>query len=167
MPLILNNHIPEVVMKVARYAIVASQFNQIITDALLNGALERFAELNIAEENVTVVKVPGAVEIPLTAQLLAKTNKYQAIICLGAVIRGDTSHYDYVCEQVSQGCQRVMLDYDIPVIFGVLTTENEAQAQERVGGKEGHKGKDAVDTAIAMVSVVDQITQSTNSIGYY
>jgi len=155
-------------MKSIKYAIVASEFNQVITDALLQGALERLTELNIQKDEITVIRVPGAVEIPLVAQLLAKQNKYHAIICLGAVIRGETTHYDYVCEQVSQGCQRVMLDYSLPVIFGVLTTEDEEQAQARVGGAHGHKGKDAVDAAIAMVNIVKQLTkQQEPSIGYY
>lgn len=155
-------------MKKIKYAIVASEFNQIITDALLHGALERLEELNVHKDDITVIRVPGAVEIPLVAQLLAKENKHQAIICLGAVIRGETTHYDYVCEQVSEGCQRVMLDYSIPVIFGVLTTENEEQAQDRVGGAHGHKGKDAVDAAITMVNIVNQLTTKQDvSIGYY
>ncbi len=140
-----------------KYAIVTSEFNQEITDALLQGALERFAEINIPANNITVVKVPGAVEIPFAAQLLAKKNQYAAIVCLGAVIRGETTHYDYVCEQVSQGCQRVMLDHEIPVIFGLLTTEDEQQARERVGGKHGHKGKDAVDTALVMVNLKENL----------
>ena len=136
------------------FAIVVSQFNQAICDALLTGALTRLQQANISEENITVVKVPGAVEIPLVAQLLAKKKKYQAIICLGAVIRGETSHYDYVCQQVSQGCQRVMLDFSLPVIFGILTTENEQQAEDRAGGKEGNKGADVADAALQMVEIV-------------
>lgn len=155
-------------MKETQFAIVVSEFNQNITDALLQGALDRFSELNINKDDVTVIKVPGAVEIPLVAQLLAKKNKHQAIICLGAVIRGETTHYDYVCEQVSQGCQRIMLDYNIPVIFGILTTENEEQAIARVGGQHGHKGKDAVDAALHMVKVVKDLTTHSNAaIGFY
>ncbi|MDI1352609.1 MAG: 6,7-dimethyl-8-ribityllumazine synthase, partial [bacterium] len=91
------------------------------------------------------------------AQLLAQKKEVEAIIALGAVIRGETTHYDYVCDQVSQGCQRVMLDYNIPVIFGVLTTENEAQALDRVGGLHGHKGRDAVDCAVMMHSIKKQL----------
>lgn len=144
-------------MKQWKCAIVVSQFNQSITDKLLAGTLQRFKELGFQETQLTVLTVPGAVEIPLTAQLLAKTKQYHSIICLSAIIRGETSHYDYVCEQVSQGCQRVMLDFDIPVIFGVLTTENFAQAEDRVGGKEGHKGMDAADTAVAMMRIMEQI----------
>lgn len=141
-------------MKENKIAIVVSRFNEAITEKLLQGALERLSELGVKEETLTVIKVPGAVEIPLTAQMLAKKNKHHAIICLGAVIRGETSHYDYVCQQVSYGCQRVMLDHTIPVIFGVLTTENEEQAEARVGGIHGHKGKEAVDAAMEMLEVV-------------
>lgn len=139
------------------YAIIISRFNEEITTKLLDGAIHRLVESGIASEQVRVISVPGAVEIPLIAALLAKQNKYAAIIALGAIIRGDTSHYDYVCDQVSQGCQRVMLDYEIPVIFGVLTTDNEEQAIERVGGKHGHKGMDAADTAIEMVGIVSHL----------
>lgn len=138
-------------------AIIVSRFNTSITEKLLQGAMERLKEAGVNDSNISVIHVPGAIEIPLTAQLMAKKKYYQAIICLGAVIRGDTSHYDYVCEQVSQGCQKVMLDYDIPVIFGVLTTENEEQAAARVGGAEGHKGKDAADAALEMVQIVNQL----------
>ncbi len=141
-------------------AIVVSQFNQSITDKLLSGALQRLNELGFQKNQVTVLTVPGAVEIPLTAQLLAKTKKYNSIICLGAIVRGETSHYDYVCQQVSQGCQRVMLDFNIPVIFGVLTTEDFAQAEDRVGGKEGHKGMEAADTAVAMMQIMEQIQKN-------
>lgn len=136
-----------------KIGIVVSEFNASITDALLAGAKETLLASNISEADIQVVYVPGAVEIPFAAQLMAKSGKFSAIICLGAVIRGDTSHYDYVCQQVSYGCQRVMLDHDVPVIFGVLTTENEAQALERVGGTEGHKGKDAAQTALHMVKL--------------
>lgn len=141
-----------------KIAIVVSQFNQNVTDELLSGALSRLAELNIDSENIKVTHVPGAIEIPLTAQLLAASRVYDAIICLGAVIRGETSHYDYVCQQVSYGCQRVMLDFNIPVIFGILTTENEEQATDRIGGKQGHKGKEAVDAAMAMIKIVDELS---------
>ncbi len=138
----------------AALAIVVSLFNEEITSALLAGALARLAELGVPEKNIKVVKVPGAVEIPLTAKILAQSKKYEALICLGAVIRGETSHYDYVCSQVSEGCQNVMLTYDLPVIFGVLTTENEAQARARVGGTIGHKGREAADAALQMITVM-------------
>lgn len=139
-------------------ALVVSRFNEEITTALYEGAIERLKELEFANEHITVVWVPGAVEIPLTAQRLARADGYEAIICLGAVIRGETTHYDYVCDQVSMGCQKVALENDIPVIFGILTTENEEQARDRIGGKHGHKGRDAVDAALEMVSVLRQIS---------
>lgn len=138
-------------------AIVVSDFNSDITEKLLQGAMLRLAEKGFGHQEISVSHVPGAVEIPLTAKLLAKSKRYQVIICFGAVIRGETSHYDYVCDQVSHGCQRVMLEFDIPVIFGVLTTENEEQALERVGGSGGHKGIEAADAALKMVDVVNKI----------
>lgn len=114
-------------------------------------------ELGFKSDDITLVEVPGAVEIPFVAQLLAKKQKVEVIVALGAVIRGETSHYDYVCDQVSQGCQRVMLDYNIPVVFGVLTTENDEQALDRAGGAHGHKGRDAIDCAVSMRSIKQQL----------
>lgn len=134
-------------------ALVVSIFNQPITSALKDGALERLNELGFAQEHITLIEVPGAVEIPFVANLLAKKGAVDVIVALGAVIRGETSHYDYVCEQVSQGCQRVMLDHGVPVVFGVLTTENESQAWDRLGGQHGHKGKEAIDCAVVMNSI--------------
>lgn len=138
-------------------AVIVSTFNQPITEALKAGALERLQELDFKPDHINLIEVPGAVEIPLVANLLAMRGQVQAIIALGAVIRGETTHYDYVCSQVSEGCQRVMLDHNIPVIFGILTTENEAQAWDRVGGSHGHKGKDAVDCAVIMRSIRGQL----------
>lgn len=138
-------------------AIVVSTFNEHVTEKLSQGALDRLKELGFLEKKIAMVKVPGAVEIPLAAQALAKTGLYEAIICLGAVIYGETDHYEYVCQQVNQGCQRVALDHDIPVIFGVLTTRNETQALERAGGSKGNAGVDAVDTAVEMVAVIREI----------
>lgn len=138
-------------------AIVVSLFNREITQALKDGALKHLYERGVRANDITVVEVPGAIEIPLIAQRLAKTNQYEVIITLGAVIRGETSHYDYVCQQVSDGCQSVALAFEMPVIFGVLTVENEAQAWDRLGGKHGHKGVEAVDSALAMYSILQQI----------
>lgn len=138
-------------------AIVVSLFNREITQALQDGAIERLTAKGFNAEDITIVEVPGAVEIPLIAKRLAKTNQYLAIIALGAVIRGETSHYEYVCEQASHGCQKVALEFGMPVIFGVLTVENEEQAWERLGGTHGHKGADAVDAALAMSSILQQI----------
>lgn len=139
------------------FAIVVSQFNAEVTEKLRDGALSHFDAQGVPRENIKVIEVPGAIEIPLVAQLLAKQQKYSAIICLGAIIRGDTDHYHYVCEQVSQGCQRVMLDHDLPVLFGILTTDTEEQALERCGGVMGHKGKDCVDAALVMVEILKNI----------
>ena len=140
-----------------RVAIVASLFNEKFSELLLQGTLQRLQELEISEASVTVIRVPGSIEIPIAAQRLARTEKYAVIISLGVVIRGETTHYDYVCSQVSEGCQRVALDYNLPVIFGVLTTENEAQVLARLGGAHGHKGRDVADAAVAMVKVLKDI----------
>jgi 6,7-dimethyl-8-ribityllumazine synthase len=139
-------------------AIVVSQFNPSITHALLTGTLKRLNTHGINEEHIKVVHVPGAIEIPLTAKRLAQSKQFAAIICLGAIIRGDTDHYDYVCQQVSYGCMQVMLETDTPLVFGILTTKNVKQARARIGGKEGHKGEDAADTAIAMAKLMQQQT---------
>ncbi|HVT62980.1 MAG TPA: 6,7-dimethyl-8-ribityllumazine synthase [Legionellaceae bacterium] len=141
----------------APVALVVSEFNRDITLALQEGAVERLLKRGIAESNIMVVTVPGAIEIPLIVQRLALLKHYSAIIALGAVIRGETSHYDYVCQQVSQGCQQMALTYDIPVIFGVLTTESDAQAWDRLGGNFGHKGIEAADTALAMIQIGQQL----------
>lgn len=140
-----------------KIAIITSRFNSEITQKLKSGAVDRLIELGITREQLTMLDVPGAVEIPLIAQQCAKKNSYHAIICLGAVIRGETTHYDYVCDQVSQGCQQVMLQYNIPVIFGVLTTENDEQAIDRIGGAHGHKGRDAADVAIEMIALMGSL----------
>ena len=139
-------------------AIVVSTFNEPITSALKQGALERLAELGFKAKDITLVEVPGAVEIPLVASILAKKNQVQVVIALGAVIRGETSHYDYVCDQVSQGCQKVMLEHDLPVIFGILTTENEEQAWDRLGGNHGHKGREVAECAVMMHSIKEQLS---------
>lgn len=139
-------------------AIVVSRFNPSITEELLNGALQRLKELNFPEQCITIVRVPGAVEIGLAVQQIAISDENcLAIICLGAVIRGETDHYDYVCQQVSYACQKVALQESIPVIFGVLTTDSEEQALARTHGKRCHKGRDAVDVAMEMISVLEQI----------
>lgn len=138
-------------------AIVISRFNEEVTQKLHDGAIARLKELNFDMNQLTVAWVPGAIEIPLAAQRLAKKRKFAAIICLGAVILGDTKHFDYVCQQVSYGCQQVALTHDIPVIFGVLTTNTEEQALNRAGGKRGDAGKSAVNTAIEMISTLRQI----------
>ncbi len=144
-------------MKACRIAIVVSLFNQFITGRLESGCIKQLYSGGIQKDNLTVVEVPGAVELPLVAQKLAQSKSYDAVIMLGCVIRGDTDHYDYVCQQVSYGCQKVALDSGLPIIFGVLTTDNEEQALARVGGQHGHKGVDAADAALAMIEIMKQI----------
>lgn len=138
-------------------ALVVSRFHGEITEKLLDGAQERLQELGFSEAEMTIVHVPGAIEIPITAQRLAETKKFAAIICFGAVIFGETKHFDYVCQQVSTGCQQVALTHNLPVIFGVLTTDNLAQAEARVGGAKGHIGRQSVDAAVDLISVLRQI----------
>lgn len=143
--------------KKIKIAVITSRFNEEVTKKLKAGALDRLSECGILNDNLTIIDVPGAIEIPLIAKKLAMQKIYDSIICLGSVIRGETSHYDYVCEQVSFGCQQVMLQYEIPVIFGILTTENEEQALARVGGGHGHKGRDAVDAALEMGNLMKSL----------
>jgi 6,7-dimethyl-8-ribityllumazine synthase len=153
MPVLTVQHLPGTF----NIAIVVSRFHGDITQKLLDGAQERLTELGFPKDDVTIAWVPGAIEIPLTAQRLARTKKFEAIICLGAVIFGETKHFDYVCQQVSHGCQHVALTEDIPVIFGVLTTNNIQQAHDRTGGKKGHVGRQSIDAAFELVSVLHQI----------
>ena len=140
-----------------RIAIVASRFNEFITSRLLSGALDGLKRHDVKEENIHVAWVPGAFEIPLIASRLAASKNYDAVICLGAVIRGSTSHYDYVCNEVSKGIASVSLSTGVPVMFGVLTTENIEQAIERAGSKAGNKGYDCALGAMEMVSLMRQI----------
>lgn len=140
-----------------RFGIVVSRFNEFITDRLLDGALDTLRRHGVADDAIDVVRVPGAVEIPLAAQALAESDRYNAVITLGAVIRGATSHYDYVCSMVSSGVNRVALDTGVPVIFGVLTTDTLEQAIERAGSKAGNNGSAAALGAIEMASLLDQL----------
>ena len=140
-----------------KVAIVVARFNEFITSKLLGGATDMLLRHGAEEENITIAWVPGAFEIPLVAQKLAASKKYDAIICLGAVIRGATSHYDYVCSEVSKGIAHVSLQTGVPVAFGVLTTENIEQAVERAGTKAGNKGADAAVSAIEMVNLLKSI----------
>ena len=140
-----------------RVGVVAARFNEFITSKLLSGAMDGLVRHDVREEDVHVAWVPGAFEIPIIASKMAKSGKYDAIICLGAVIRGSTSHYDYVCSEVSKGIAAVGLDSGIPVLFGVLTTENIEQAIERAGTKAGNKGYDCALSAIEMVNLIRQI----------
>ncbi len=137
-----------------KFCIIISRFNDFIGSKLLSGATDELKRHGVADENIDIVKVPGAFEIPLAAQKFAKTGKYNAVITLGAVIKGSTPHFDYVSAEVSKGVAHVALETGIPVIFGVLTTDNIEQAIERAGTKAGNKGADAAKTAIEMANLV-------------
>lgn len=149
----------KLVAKEVRVGIVAARFNEFITSKLLDGALDGLKRHDVREDDIHVAWVPGAFEIPLIASKMAKSGKYDAVICLGAVIRGATSHYDYVCNEVSKGIAAVSLESGIPVMFGVLTTENIEQAIERAGTKSGNKGYDCAVGAIEMVNLARQLEE--------
>ena len=135
-----------------KIAIVAGRFNEFITSKLIGGALDVLKRNDVSEENIDIAWVPGAFEIPLIAKKLANTQKYDAIITLGAVIKGSTPHFDYVCSEVSKGVAQISLQSELPVIFGVLTTNNIEEAIERAGTKAGNKGADAAFSAIEMIN---------------
>ena len=144
----------KVVAQGIRVGIVAARFNEFITSKLVGGALDGLKRHDVKEEDIDGAWVPGAFEIPLIASKMAKSKKYDAVICVGAVIRGSTSHYDYVCSEVSKGIANVSLNSDIPVMFGVLTTDNIEQAIERAGSKAGNKGYECATGAIEMVNLI-------------
>ena len=143
------------VSKGIKVGIIASRFNEFITSKLIGGAQDCLVRHGVSDDDITLAWVPGAYEIPLAAKKLAKSGNYDAIICVGAVIRGSTSHYDYVCAEVSKGVASVSLETGIPVIFGVLTTDNIEQAIERAGTKSGNKGSDAAKAAIEMANLMN------------
>lgn len=140
-----------------KIGIVVSRFNEFITSKLLSGAEDTLRRHGAKEDDITVAWVPGAFEIPLIAKKMAKSGKYDGIICLGAVIRGATSHYDYVCNEVSKGVALVNMETEVPTAFGVLTTENIEQAVERAGTKAGNKGSDAAMAVIEMVNLTKEL----------
>jgi len=143
-----------------RIGIVAARFNEFIVGKLVAGALDGLKRHEVDEDQIDIAWVPGAFEIPLICQKMVKTGKYDAIIALGAVIRGSTTHYDYVCSEVSKGVANVALNADIPVMFGVLTTENIEQAIERAGSKAGNKGYDCALGALEMVNLIREIEEA-------
>jgi 6,7-dimethyl-8-ribityllumazine synthase len=148
---------PSEIPATARLAIVAARFNAPIVDELLKGCRHRLAELGITEQRIDLHRVPGAFELPVAAKALAQTKKYSAIICLGCVVRGDTPHFDYVAGEAARGIQQVAIGESLPVIFGVLTTNTEQQALDRVGGSHGHAGKSAAEAALEMIAVLARI----------
>lgn len=141
----------------AKIAIVGARFNEFIVSKLISGAKDGLVRHGVREDDITLAWVPGAFEIPLAAKKLALSGKYDAVICLGAVIRGATSHYDYVCAEVSKGIATVSLEAEIPVMFGVVTTDNIEQAIERAGTKAGNKGYDCALGAIEMINLAKQL----------
>ncbi len=140
-----------------RVGIVAARFNEFITSKLVGGALDVLRRHEVADEDIVTAWVPGAFEIPVVAKKMAESGRFDAVICLGAVIRGATSHYDYVCSEVSKGVAHVSLETGVPVLFGVLTTENIEQAIERAGTKAGNKGAECASGAIEMVNLLREL----------
>ena len=147
----------KVVAEGLKIGIVGARFNEFIVSKLISGARDGLVRHGVNDDDITLAWVPGAFEIPLVAKKMALSGKYDAVICLGAVIRGATSHYDYVCAEVSKGVANVSLDSEVPVIFGVITTDSIEQAIERAGTKAGNKGFDAAATAIEMANLLKQI----------
>ncbi len=143
-----------------KFAIVVARFNDFIGDRLTGGALDALTRCGARSEDIDLVKVPGAFEIPLIAKKMAMVKKYNAVICLGAVIRGATSHFDYVSAEVSKGIAQVSIESEIPVIFGVLTTDTIEQAIERAGTKAGNKGWDAAMAAVEMANLMEMVVQA-------
>src|SRR5438093_3486152 len=142
---------------VGRFVIVAARFNHFVVEKLVNGALDGFKRHGVADDAIDLVWVPGSFEIPMVAQRLAASKKYAAVICLGAVIRGDTDHYDYVCLAATEGILQASLTTGVPILFGVLTCDTEEQALDRAGGKAGNKGADVALAAIEMVNLLKQL----------
>ncbi len=140
-----------------KIGIIASRFNEFITSKLVSGAQDCLVRHGVNDDDISVAWVPGAFEIPVIAKRMAKSKKYDAIICVGAVIRGATSHYDYVCNEVSKGIAAVSIDTGIPVLFGILTTDTIEQAIERAGTKAGNKGSDCAMSALEMVNLIKNI----------
>lgn len=153
----MREYSANLVSKDKKYAIVVARFNHFITDRLVEGCLDALKRHEVKDEEISIVRVPGAFEIPLVAKKLAKKEDIDAVICLGAVIRGDTPHFDYVCAEVSKGVASVGLESEKPVIFGVVTTDNIDQAVQRAGVKSGNKGAEAAISAIEMANLVDLI----------
>jgi 6,7-dimethyl-8-ribityllumazine synthase len=147
----------QLIAKGKRFGIVVSRFNDFITEKLLGGALDALMRTGAKENDIQIIKVPGAFEIPLAAKKAARTGRYDAVICLGAVIRGATPHFDYVCAEVSKGVAQVGLDCDLPVIFGVLTTDTVEQAIDRAGTKSGNKGWHAAMSAVEMANLMGTV----------
>ena len=140
-----------------RIGIIVARFNSFISEKLLEGAMDSLIRSGVSEDDIDVARVPGAFEIPLVAQKMARGGKYDAVICIGVVIRGATPHFDYVAGEVAKGTAQVMLDSGVPILFGVLTTESIEQAIERAGTKAGNKGSDVAVAALEMINLMEQL----------
>ena len=147
----------KVVAGEVKIGIVAARFNEFITSKLLGGALDTLARHGVKDDDISVAWVPGAFEIPLISEKMAESGKYDAVIALGSVIRGSTSHYDLVCNEAAKGIAQVQMKTGVPVLFGIITTENIEQAIERAGSKAGNKGSECAESAIEMVNLIRQI----------
>jgi 6,7-dimethyl-8-ribityllumazine synthase len=147
----------ELIVKDQRFAVIVSRFNEIISTRLLNAALDELQRHGCSLENITVIRVPGAWELPMTAKKAISSGKFDAVICLGCVIRGDTPHFDYIASETAKGIAHVGMEVSQPVIFGVLTTDTLDQAINRAGAKSGNKGADAARAAIEMVNLFGQL----------
>ena len=147
-----------------KIGIVVSRFNELITEGLLAGALDTLKEAGVADEDITLVRVPGSFEISLAAQRLAQTGKLEAIVCLGAVIRGETPHFDYICLQVSNGVSEVALKYDLPVTFGIITADTVEQALARAEVENRNKGSEAATSAVEMANLMKDLTADTTQL---
>lgn len=143
-----------------KFALITSRLNDFITDKLVGGALDALVRSGVDDDDIDLLKVPGAFEIPLVAKKAVATEKYDAVICLGAVIRGSTTHYDYVCAEASKGIAQVSLDSGTPVIFGIITTDTIEQAIERAGTKAGNKGWSAAISAVEMANLMDTLNRA-------
>jgi 6,7-dimethyl-8-ribityllumazine synthase len=150
---------PSDVPEDARFAVVAARFNAPIVDELLAGCLRRFTSMGIADDRIEVHRVPGAFELPVAAKIIGRAGRFDAVVCLGAVIRGDTPHFDYVAGEAARGVQQVAIELSIPVIFGVLTTNTEEQARQRIDarGSHGHAGERAAEAAVEMVVLAERV----------
>jgi 6,7-dimethyl-8-ribityllumazine synthase len=146
----------------ARFAIVAARFNAQIVDELLAGCVRRFEQLGVDDTRLTVCRVPGAFELPVAAKAMARTKRFAGVVCLGAVVRGDTPHFDYVAGEAARGIQTVAVEETLPVIFGVLTTNTEQQALDRVGGSHGHAGERAAEAACEMAALLAVVARGAS-----
>ena|SRR5687767_4636437 len=152
--------VPQDVPMDARVGIAAARFNQKLVDELLAGCQRRLKELGVDEGRVEVYRVPGAFELPLVAKVMAQTKRFKAVVCLGAVVKGETPHFDYVAGECAKGIAQVSLSERVPVIFGVLTTNTEQQAWDRCGGKHGHAGERAAEAALEMIVTVRKVERA-------